>query len=88
MPHVRYALRQLIDRLFRILNCLPSIPVPRTELSTNSGCMNLRSNSGQIRPEEYVPGAVLNQAIEQTDSEIIVLLNADAFPATPTFWNS
>lgn len=38
------------------------------------------ANLKQINPEEYVPGKVLNEAIEGTEAEIIVLLNADAIP--------
>ena len=34
----------------------------------------------QIEPTEYYPGTVLNMAIEQSDSELIVFLNADAVP--------
>ncbi len=32
----------------------------------------------QIRPEEYVPGRVLNRMIERTDTPILVLQNADS----------
>ncbi|MEE9369668.1 MAG: glycosyltransferase family 2 protein [Pontiella sp.] len=39
----------------------------------------------QIRPEDYVPGKVLNEAIARTHHEIIVLLNADAIPQS-TDW--
>ncbi len=44
-------------------------------------CANLR----QINPDQYIPGKVLNDAISQTDHEIIVLLNADAIPQS-TDW--
>ena len=39
----------------------------------------------QIAPEEYVPGTVLNQAIERTHHDIIILLNADAVPLATDF---
>ncbi|BAJ01535.1 glycosyltransferase family 2 protein [Shewanella violacea] len=32
----------------------------------------------QIEPEDYYPGKVLNQAIEQTQADIVVFLNSDA----------
>jgi len=34
----------------------------------------------EIPPEDYVPGQVLNEAIDRTDHQIILLLNADAVP--------
>ena len=37
----------------------------------------------QIRPEEYFPGRVLNRAIEQTHTELIVFQNSDAVPLSP-----
>jgi rhamnosyltransferase len=37
----------------------------------------------QIRPEDYIPGKVLNQAISQTDAELILFVNADCVLATP-----
>ena len=39
----------------------------------------------RIAPEEYAPGRVLNDAIAQTDADIIVLLNGDAVPRTDTW---
>lgn len=33
---------------------------------------------------DYFPGTVLNDAIEQTESELIVFLNSDAVPLTPS----
>jgi len=37
----------------------------------------------QIEPKEYFPGAVLNMAIEQAHSELIVFQNSDAVPLEP-----
>jgi len=37
----------------------------------------------QIAERDYYPGAVLNQAIEQTRSDLIVFQNSDAVPLTP-----
>ncbi|MDX1932665.1 MAG: glycosyltransferase family A protein, partial [Capsulimonadales bacterium] len=34
----------------------------------------------RIKPENYYPGAVLNQAIEGTNTELIVFLNSDCVP--------
>ena len=42
----------------------------------------------QIAPEEYVPGKVLNDVIDRTDQDIIVLLNADAVPETEDWLES
>ena len=39
----------------------------------------------QIRPEEYVPGRVLNQAITHAKGEIVVFNNADCIPQD-RFW--
>ena len=38
-----------------------------------------------IEPAAYVPGAVLNTAIERTGQEIIVLLNGDAVPQSDSW---
>jgi len=35
----------------------------------------------QIRPEEYVPGVVLNRGMRESDSEWVVFLNSDGTPA-------
>ena len=37
----------------------------------------------QIRPEEYIPGRVLNMMIQRTTEPIVVFLNADAIPTDP-----
>ena len=37
----------------------------------------------KIKPDDYFPGKVLNFAIEQTSSEIIVFQNSDTVPMTP-----
>ena len=36
----------------------------------------------EIEPADYYPGTVLNSAIEQTDSEIVVFQNSDTVPLT------
>lgn len=35
----------------------------------------------QIKPQEYIPGRVLNRGMEMTESDFVVFLNADATPA-------
>ncbi len=39
----------------------------------------------RIRPDQYIPGKVLNETIELTREPIIVLLNADAIPLSSTW---
>ncbi|MBN2161617.1 MAG: glycosyltransferase family 2 protein [Pontiellaceae bacterium] len=83
MPHVRYALRQLKRQTIQDFELFAV-----DSGSTDGTLDELRQHAHrlrQIRPDEYVPGAVLNQAIAQTDSEIIVLLNADAVPRSADF---
>ncbi|MDD5697238.1 MAG: glycosyltransferase [Victivallaceae bacterium] len=38
-------------------------------------------NSRQIRPEDYIPGKVLNEAVRQAAGKIIVFNNSDCIPA-------
>lgn len=38
----------------------------------------------QIEAENYYPGVVLNQTIEQVEAEIVVFLNSDAVPLIPS----
>jgi rhamnosyltransferase len=37
----------------------------------------------EVAPEDYVPGTVLNQAISQTDTPVVLFVNADCVLATP-----
>lgn len=37
----------------------------------------------RVAPEDYIPGAVLNQAIAQTDTPVVLFVNADCVLATP-----
>jgi rhamnosyltransferase len=39
----------------------------------------------EIKPEEYVPGPVLNMMVEKTTEPIVVFLNADAIPQDDTW---
>ena len=39
----------------------------------------------EIRPEEYVPGPVLNMMVAKTTEPIVVFLNADAIPQSDTW---
>ena len=39
----------------------------------------------EIKPEEYVPGPVLNMMVTKTNEPVVVLLNADAIPQDDTW---
>lgn len=78
MPHVQYALEMLKRQTYRefSLHAVDSGSTDGTLEELRRHCDQL----GQIAPDEYIPGKVLNSAIEKTRHEIIVLLNADAIP--------
>ena len=78
MPHVLPALESLRRQSFKDVELWAvdsgstdgSLDVLRTEVD--------ESHLIQIRPEEYIPGRVLNDMIERTGQEIIVFQNADS----------
>ncbi len=78
MPHVRRALKMLNRQTG------PAFDLTAVDSGSTDGSLEelqkYCDQLQQIAPDEYVPGKVLNNAIAQTRSEIIVLLNADAVP--------
>lgn len=82
MPYVRPALEMLCKQTFRDFELFV------VDSGSTDGSIEVfreyidEEHLIQIAPEDYVPGLVLNRAIEATDHEIIMLLNADAVPMT------
>ncbi|MEF3694736.1 MAG: glycosyltransferase family A protein [Candidatus Cloacimonadota bacterium] len=86
MPWLKYTLRllKLQERQDYELICVDS--------GSQDGSWELLQDSDaricyQIKPEDYIPGKVLNQAIAQSSGEIIVFNNADCVPRD-RFWLS
>ncbi len=79
-PHVRRALEALTRQTFTAFDHFA------VDSGSTDGTLEALEASGatltRIAPEDYVPGPVLNAAIDRTHHEIIVLLNADAVPLT------
>lgn len=80
MPHARRTVEMLHRQTFQEFKLLgiDSGSIDGTLDVLKDHCDTLQ----QIPPEEYDPGKVLNHAITCTDQDIIVLLNADAVPAS------
>ena len=78
MPHVRRTLEALQTQTVGDveLTAVDSGSTDGTLEQLETHCNRVK----QILPEHYVPGNVLNNAIGETSSQIIVLLNADAIP--------
>jgi len=80
MPHVRAALERLQKQTFSDFELFA------VDSGSTDGSVDLLQTScdadhlTKIRPEDYTPGNVLNNAIARTQQKIIVLLNADAIP--------
>jgi rhamnosyltransferase len=80
MPHVLRTLEALKQQTFSNFDLLA------TDSGSSDGTLKALKNSEldiqltQIKSSDYVPGRVLNRAIENTSHEIILLLNADAVP--------
>lgn len=86
MPWLKYTLRllKLQERQDYELICVDS--------GSQDGSWELLQESGakicyRIKPEDYIPGKVLNQAIAQSSGEIIVFNNADCVPLN-RYWLS
>ena len=80
MPHIRATLKMLLEQTFRGFKLFAI-----DSGSTDGSLEEMRTycdeeHLTQIAPDDYIPGKVLNEAIARTNSEIIVLLNADAIP--------
>jgi rhamnosyltransferase len=80
MPHVRSALGRLRRQTFSGY-ALFAVDSGSTD-GTFQALEEQECNLVRISPETYVPGNVLNDAIERTTQPIIVLLNADAVPCS------
>jgi rhamnosyltransferase len=80
MPYVEHSLAQLKRQTLQHFDLFA------VDSGSTDGTLQALENSGcnlvQISAEAYVPGKVLNDAIQQTHHDIIVLLNADAIPQT------
>ncbi|MDZ8118708.1 glycosyltransferase family 2 protein [Pontiella agarivorans] len=78
MPYVEQALEMLQQQTLRTFD-LFAVDSGSTDGSFQA-LEKSQCSLQQIPPEEYVPGRVLNRAIEKTGHDLIVLLNADAVP--------
>ncbi len=62
----------------------PSFDLFAIDSGSTDGTLKVLQDSSanlvQIKPSDYVPGKVLNDAIARTSHDIVVLLNADAIP--------
>lgn len=85
MPQVQRTLERLQQQTFRDfeLFAVDSGSTDGTLEALQAACTADRLT--RISPEEYQPGLVLNQAINQTSHETIILLNADAVPLDNRF---
>ncbi|MDH3982202.1 MAG: glycosyltransferase, partial [Kiritimatiellaceae bacterium] len=86
MPYARRALEMLQQQTFTDFTtfAVDSGSTDGTFQTLEEYCDNVV----EIRPEEYIPGQVLNHAIDRTIQDIIVLLNADAIPQTKDWLNN
>lgn len=80
MPHVRTTLNMLHRQTFRgfQLYAIDSGSIDGSLEEVRKHCDE--AHLTQIAPDDYIPGKVLNEAVAQTNSGIIVLLNGDAIP--------
>ncbi len=78
MPHVRQTLDMLKSQTYTGFDFF-AVDSGSTD-GTLEALQEYYSEAAQIPPDEYVPGKVLNDAIERITHPIIVLLNADAIP--------
>lgn len=83
MPHVERALEMLNQQTYADFN-LYAVDSGSTD-GTFQTLEKQTCDLVKIRPDEYVPGKVLNDAVSRTTEELIVLLNADAIPQS-TDW--
>lgn len=78
MPYVERALERLNRQAFT------EFRLYAVDSGSTDGTLRALQAQGcdlkQIKPDEYAPGTVLNEAIARTTEDIIVLLNADAIP--------
>ncbi len=85
MPYVQRTLDALKRQTFS------NFELFATDSGSSDGTLEALQEAGingrlnQIKPCDYIPGNVLNRAVESADHEIIVLLNADAVPLSDDF---
>jgi len=78
MPHVPPALKSLRDQTFKEV-ALWAVDSGSTDGSLEELQKEVpAAQLIQIRPEEYIPGKVLNEMIARTPQEIVVFQNADS----------
>lgn len=83
MPYVQQALTRLEQQTVSTFDLFA------VDSGSTDGTFQTLEKSGchltRIKPEDYVPGTVLNDAVKRTHHEILVLLNADAIPQSDTW---
>jgi len=85
MPYVQRVLDMLQRQGFRdyVLYAVDSGSDDGTFEALQAACPPERLE--RIPPESYAPGKVINHAIERTEQDVVVLLNADAVPLSEHF---
>lgn len=88
MPHIRRTIGMLQRQTFQDFDffAIDSGSTDGTLDELRRFCPDRRLT--RVAPEDYVPGRVLNDAIDRTEHEIVVLLNADAVPMTDQWLES
>ena len=80
MPYVEETLRMLKQQTFSDFDLFA------VDSGSTDGSLQALEKYGcalhRIKPEAYIPGPVLNDAVRRTEHKLIVLLNADAVPCS------
>ncbi len=85
-PYVEKVFQALQEQTFRDF-AIYNVDSGSTDGTWECICReNIRAERRRkIRPDQYIPGQVLNNAIALTTEPVIVLLNADAIPLSPNW---